>query len=404
MGHVYRIWRGDWKKNERQHWHFVPTPTDYRFTMWMESSETLEKNEECVRDNYSVGESSPIVFTYGMPDWMLFPNGKTPPVTISTTQDLVILVTERTWLTEVTLLVTLGAKNVAEYQFLRCSNFSIGSTTYVVESSQDERAKATYESLVYGERIVTSERVMNEIFGEQEMLIFHRVALEMAYADRVRHCQDGRGTVHRMEIIQLEDDEEMVDDAPVAEQPQQSLGPNEGGVVQSNGQALTAISASRAPPVLWDVGLPMLNYPGLFNAQNVAETETNDAVFWNGLINEGSSSCEELGFINTEDEGPAVLTPIQTIVGVNEETMVDKSVEAVQVEEEDNSSMGSTNIICSQLRGGSPGKEPVAADIGRVSDNSNMLTQENKEAKEQKAKNANVVETASEGSDTEDGC
>lgn len=125
MGHVYRIQQGVLKKNERLNWHFVPAPGDYGFTMWMESHETLEIIDDCVRDNYSLAQSTPIVFTYGMPYWMLFPRGDTPPITISTTQDLVSLVTEQTQLSEVTLLVTLGAKNVAEYHSLRHSNFSV---------------------------------------------------------------------------------------------------------------------------------------------------------------------------------------------------------------------------------------------------------------------------------------
>lgn len=62
-----------------------------------------------------------------------------------------------------------------------------------------------------GERLVTSERVMNEIFGEQEMLILHRVALEIGHADRVLRPQPSFGVTQRIKIIQLDDDDEMVD-------------------------------------------------------------------------------------------------------------------------------------------------------------------------------------------------
>lgn len=62
-----------------------------------------------------------------------------------------------------------------------------------------------------GERLVTSERVMNEIFGEQEMLILHRVALEIGHADRVLRPQPSTGVTQGIEIIQLDDDDEMVD-------------------------------------------------------------------------------------------------------------------------------------------------------------------------------------------------
>lgn len=62
-----------------------------------------------------------------------------------------------------------------------------------------------------GERLLTSERVMEEIFGEEEMLILHRVALEMGYADRNLRPQASSSMVQRMEIIQLDDDDEMMD-------------------------------------------------------------------------------------------------------------------------------------------------------------------------------------------------
>lgn len=87
-----------------------------------------------------------MVITYGVQDWMLFPSGLAPPLTIRTTTDLVKLVTERPWLMEVTLLVTFGSMRVATYHFNRRSNFMIGLTTYVVDETHDARSKAEYES------------------------------------------------------------------------------------------------------------------------------------------------------------------------------------------------------------------------------------------------------------------
>ncbi|KAG2304469.1 hypothetical protein Bca52824_033120 [Brassica carinata] len=128
---------------------FRPTHTNYGYTMYVEELETLDTVEGTIRKHYG----------------------------------LVDILTERSWLTEITLLVTLGAKSVVEYEFLPHPIFSIGSTTYVVDVTHDARSKATYDSLVFGERLAKSERVMNEIFGDKEMLIFHRVALEMGFED-----------------------------------------------------------------------------------------------------------------------------------------------------------------------------------------------------------------------------
>lgn len=101
-----------------------------------------------------LGAVTPVLVTYGMPDWMMFPSGSSLPITIATTADLVSLMSRRPPLSEITLLVTFGAKNVAEFQFLCRSDFTIGSSTYVVGDGQDERARARYESLVLGERLL----------------------------------------------------------------------------------------------------------------------------------------------------------------------------------------------------------------------------------------------------------
>ena len=114
--------------------------------MYMDSPETLEVIDATVRENYMLGCATPVLITYGMPNWMMFPSGPSPPITIATTADLVSLISRRLPLSEITLLVTFGAKNVAEFQFLCRSDFTIGSSTYVVGDGQDERARARYES------------------------------------------------------------------------------------------------------------------------------------------------------------------------------------------------------------------------------------------------------------------
>lgn len=146
MGRVFRIWRGDWKKNSEGQWNFLPNHQDYGFTMYMDSPETVEVIDATIRENYMLGSTTPVVITYGMPDWMMFPSGPSPPMTIASTADLVRLMMRRPPHSEITLLVTFGAKNVAEFQFLSRTDFTIGSSTYVVGAGQDERARAKYES------------------------------------------------------------------------------------------------------------------------------------------------------------------------------------------------------------------------------------------------------------------
>ncbi|KAG2251503.1 hypothetical protein Bca52824_081639 [Brassica carinata] len=303
MGRVFRIWRGDWKNNGHEQWHFVPNHQDYGFTMYMDSAETLE-----------VIDATPVLIKYGMPDWMMFPSGLSPPKTIATTADLVSLISRRPLPSEITLLVTFGAKNVVEFQFLCRSDFTIGSSTYVVGDGQDERARARYESLILGERLVASERVMNEIFGEQEMLILHHVALEIGHADRVLPPQPSSGVTQRIKIIQLDDDDEMVDVSQTGGTRNENL---EGTGAFNNGflvntcaivplqpQPLAQIPAADAPSLLWDVGLDLDG--GLV---------TQDSAFWNELIEDNYQYVEGLFLLPNNKESDLRLTQDQTLVG-----------------------------------------------------------------------------------------
>ncbi|CAN7084409.1 unnamed protein product [Brassica oleracea var. botrytis] len=257
-----------------------------------------------------------------MPDWMIFPSGLSPPKTIATTADLVSLISRRPLPSEITLLVTFGAKNVVEFQFLCRSDFTIGSSTYVVGDGQDERARARYESLILGERLVASERVMNEIFGEQEMLILHHVALEIGHADRVLPPQPSSGVTQRIKIIQLDDDDEMVDVSQTGGTRNENL---EGTGAFNNGflvntcaivplqpQPLAQIPAADAPSVLWDVGLDLLDYPEFYNAQRDGGLVTQDSAFWNELIEDNYQYVEGLFLLPNNKESDLRLTQDQT--------------------------------------------------------------------------------------------
>ncbi|CAH8354932.1 unnamed protein product [Eruca vesicaria subsp. sativa] len=83
--------------------------------------------------------------------------------------------------------------------------------TIATTSDLDEKARARYEGLVFGERLLVSESVLTEIFREQEIVVIHCIALEMAYADMALRHETWAGVVQRIEIIQLDDDNEMVD-------------------------------------------------------------------------------------------------------------------------------------------------------------------------------------------------
>ncbi|KAL0900240.1 hypothetical protein Bca101_084201 [Brassica carinata] len=363
MGRIFRLWRGVWKKNERLHWHFVPTPADYGFTMFMDSPQTFERVEAA----------------------MIFPSGRVPPLTITNTAELISVMNRRPPTSDVTLLLTLGAKNVAEYQFLCRSDFTIGSKTYVVGENQDERAKATYESLVFGERLLTCEEVMKEIFGEREMVLFHRVALEMGYADKALRPQPG------------------------------------GVVVPFQQQPLPPISASAAPSVFWDVGLDLLEYPEFFNAQRDGNLVSMED-FANGTMDDSCNCCNKAFVVGT---GPGQNLGFRAGVmsaGGFLETLEDDYSRAAIFQEQTDSSAGSTQVVCSQVMSGFPMEtnegDPITHGGGVVETDkmkgttrtstgvqssglSLTLACGNAEGGTKEIDGGSVVETSSEGSGTD---
>lgn len=143
---MLRIWLGVWRKNETQYWHFVPEITDAGMTVYMEEGESLSTVQKIVRNHYGISVTTPMVLTYGLPDWMVIPSGHTPPLTIASTAELAELIASRPWMMEFTLMLTLGGKSVAEYHFNRRSPFYIGSSSFVVDQTQDATQKASYES------------------------------------------------------------------------------------------------------------------------------------------------------------------------------------------------------------------------------------------------------------------
>ncbi|CAH8392089.1 unnamed protein product [Eruca vesicaria subsp. sativa] len=211
MGRLFRVFRGDWKKNRNDHWNFLPTPEDVGWTMYVEEDGNYAVILGAITEVYGLAEETPVVITYRLPEWMLFPHRNIPPTTISNSDDLQRLLKERTWLMDVTLLATIGARSVAEYNFLCRSNFSIGATTYIVDGTQDGRARAIFEGMVFGERLLTSATVMWEIFGEHEMQLLYRVALELGSVDRGLDIHTVTGVQQRIEVILIDDDDDMVD-------------------------------------------------------------------------------------------------------------------------------------------------------------------------------------------------
>ena len=142
-----RLWRGEWKKSVEQEWDFLADPEDFGYRVIMSKTASFKALDQLVRRRYSLGPRTPVVVSYRLPSWLLVPHGnKTPPLTISDTAQLSMVLNVRAWLDELSLLVTMGAKGVAEYKFLCRTTFTIGATTYVFDETATENSRAAYES------------------------------------------------------------------------------------------------------------------------------------------------------------------------------------------------------------------------------------------------------------------
>lgn len=65
--------------------------------------------------------------------------------------------------------------------------------------------------LVFGNHAAQTERVMDALFPQDSLRLFHRVSLEMAFADNFLANQQG-GTQPVREIIELDDNDTEMDE------------------------------------------------------------------------------------------------------------------------------------------------------------------------------------------------
>ncbi|KAG2330646.1 hypothetical protein Bca52824_001826 [Brassica carinata] len=290
MGRMLRMWRGEWRKSDSQYWHFVPEQTDSGLTLYLEEGEGYTSVEMIVRKHYGIGASTPMVITYGLPDWMVFPSGHTPPLTIGNTTELL--------------------KGVAEYNFNRRSPFYIGSSSFVVDHTQDAFARASYEKLVFGKRMVANEEVMKEIFG-------------------------GPG----IEVIRLDDDSEMEEASRVRRMDSTigGLQMGQGSVDKGKSICQDSVGQNKAPAVLWDVGIDFLAYPGICSRDRAAALEASENAFWEGVLHEETKS----------PKSPDDLTDIDEDVHPGDGPVVQER--AVEIMDDDGSSSTNNTGLIGQL-------------------------------------------------------
>ncbi|KAJ4889289.1 hypothetical protein Rs2_29037 [Raphanus sativus] len=144
--------------------------------------------------------------------------------------------------------------------------------------------------------MIASEEVMNEIFGEEEMALFYRVAMEMEKADneksRDKYDIRGPGT----EIIRIDEDSEMEDTSRVVVRMDSTRGViqrGEGSTDKGKGISLDSMVQNKGPAVLWDVGIDFMGYPEISLRERAAALEASENAFWEGVLHEQTMSTGE---------------------------------------------------------------------------------------------------------------
>ncbi|KAJ4885614.1 hypothetical protein Rs2_35707 [Raphanus sativus] len=199
---VLRVIQGAWYLHQNGEWSFERKPNDLGFPAIVRTSENFESLDRIVRSLYNLPLETPIGMTYRLPEWMLVPDGnKTPPITIQETPDVEVMMAVRAWFADLTLFVTIGAEDVARYQFFCRTDFNIGSSSYKFENGTED---PSFEGFL-GETVVASQDTLEKYFDDQEMMVIHRVHLEMEKAKLDLENQQCYDLIHGNEIIIIND-------------------------------------------------------------------------------------------------------------------------------------------------------------------------------------------------------
>ncbi|KAL0722705.1 hypothetical protein Bca4012_037304 [Brassica carinata] len=164
------LYYGAWQRNDDGYWIFERKPSDLGYTVLIKPMESFEDLETIIRDRYKLKPETPLAMAYQPPQWMLAPDGtRRPPITVSTTSEVEAMMHLRSWFTDLKLCISSGYEDVAHFQFLNKTTFTVGGATFVFNGYNDRE-------------LVASKEVLEEIFSEHEMVSIYRAHLEITNA------------------------------------------------------------------------------------------------------------------------------------------------------------------------------------------------------------------------------
>ncbi|KAL0875988.1 hypothetical protein Bca101_025693 [Brassica carinata] len=280
MGKLVRLCQGEWNKKTDGAWNFHPDQTDFCFGAIIRDNETYQSSEGVVRMWYVLGERTPIVLSYQFPSWILGPLGRrSVPISITTTTDIPVMLRVREWFTELILVVNIGSESIARFHFNRRENFVVGRKSFVVDGTQNEYERREFEIKACRWEEEDEMQQNHEILTiEQEMMVLHRVDLEMDLADSLQRQAERQYEAIAREVILVEDEDDEMDEAHMAPDTVPTITQGESNTpTAENDLPLTQVCETLPdPPPVTDGNTSTVR----------RRTLETPMVFWEGLLGE----------------------------------------------------------------------------------------------------------------------
>ncbi|CAF2069461.1 unnamed protein product [Brassica napus] len=97
---------------------------------------------------------------------------KIPPLNIVSNTDVEIMMGAHEWNTEPKLCLIIGAEEVARYQFVCRTTFTIGNRTFLTDGVSEEQHLATINEIIGDDEIKCPRRFLEELLTRIKWLLF----------------------------------------------------------------------------------------------------------------------------------------------------------------------------------------------------------------------------------------
>ncbi|KAL0681539.1 hypothetical protein Bca4012_048386 [Brassica carinata] len=117
-----------------------------------------------------------------MDGWPRRSHNPPPPLNIVSNTNVEIMMGAHEWNTKPKLCLIIGAEEVARYQFVCRTTFTIGDRTFLTDGVSEEQHLVTINEIIGDDEIKCPRRFLEELFNQDKMVVIFRFALEVEKA------------------------------------------------------------------------------------------------------------------------------------------------------------------------------------------------------------------------------